>query len=263
MFLKFSNRLGQLFNTLVLGCHRAHNRRMPAVPRHHQRQHSHQLLLQAVRAFTIGFVQNKNVANLHETGLHVLDVITEPRHKHHEHTIGHAHDVDCILANAHGLDQHMLLPGRIQEQRHFSGRASQAAEKPTRGHRANKCSRIAGVPLHANAIAQNGSSGIGARRIDGDDAHLFVLPAVKGSQTIDQCALPRDRKSTRLNSSHVKISYAVFCLKKKKKKKKKKRNKKKKKIKKKKKKKIKKKKKKMIHSKSHKVKKSINIKTYT
>src|SRR6266700_5087176 len=26
----------------------------------------------------------------------------------------------------------------------------------------------------------------------------------------------RDRKSTRLNSSHVKISYAVFCLKKKK-----------------------------------------------
>src|SRR5690606_40833847 len=27
---------------------------------------------------------------------------------------------------------------------------------------------------------------------------------------------PLDRKSTRLNSSHVKISYAVFCLKKKK-----------------------------------------------
>src|SRR2546430_9743400 len=28
-------------------------------------------------------------------------------------------------------------------------------------------------------------------------------------------ALPRDRKSTRLNSSHSQISYAVFCLKKK------------------------------------------------
>src|SRR5690606_40871946 len=27
--------------------------------------------------------------------------------------------------------------------------------------------------------------------------------------------VPSDRKSTRLNSSHVKISYAVFCLKKK------------------------------------------------
>src|SRR5688572_32212004 len=40
---------------------------------------------------------------------------------------------------------------------------------------------------------------------------------------------PRDRKSTRLNSSHSQISYAVFCLKKKKKKKNK-HNKKKKKI---------------------------------
>src|SRR5437870_10157499 len=30
-------------------------------------------------------------------------------------------------------------------------------------------------------------------------------------------AVARDRKSTRLNSSHVAISYAVFCLKKKKK----------------------------------------------
>src|SRR5256885_8274022 len=28
-------------------------------------------------------------------------------------------------------------------------------------------------------------------------------------------AVPRDRKSTRLNSSHLVISYAVFCLKKK------------------------------------------------
>src|SRR6266481_6804036 len=40
---------------------------------------------------------------------------------------------------------------------------------------------------------------------------------------------PQDRKSTRLNSSHSSISYAVFCLKKKKKKNKKIKNKKKKK----------------------------------
>src|SRR5690606_40800994 len=32
----------------------------------------------------------------------------------------------------------------------------------------------------------------------------------------DQKIWRKDRKSTRLNSSHVKISYAVFCLKKKK-----------------------------------------------
>src|SRR5690349_22733098 len=44
-------------------------------------------------------------------------------------------------------------------------------------------------------------------------------------QQVDEGAV--DRKSTRLNSSHVEISYAVFCLKKKKKKKKRRREKKK------------------------------------
>src|SRR5437870_10306945 len=48
---------------------------------------------------------------------------------------------------------------------------------------------------------------------------------VVGHEVRDRDVAPRDRhadrKSTRLNSSHVAISYAVFCLKKKKKKKKK------------------------------------------
>ena len=38
------------------------------------------------------------------------------------------------------------------------------------------------------------------------------------NSTLDHCTV-QDRKSTRLNSSHTVISYAVFCLKKKKKKK--------------------------------------------
>src|SRR5207302_10751833 len=37
------------------------------------------------------------------------------------------------------------------------------------------------------------------------------------SSILGKVAVLSDRKSTRLNSSHVKISYAVFCLKKKKK----------------------------------------------
>src|ERR671918_2065602 len=42
-----------------------------------------------------------------------------------------------------------------------------------------------------------------------------VAPA---RRTCRRVWLPTDRKSTRLNSSHLVISYAVFCLKKKKKK---------------------------------------------
>src|SRR5699024_12770640 len=39
--------------------------------------------------------------------------------------------------------------------------------------------------------------------------------AVSTNNTQQQNAAAEDRKSTRLNSSHVSISYAVFCLKKK------------------------------------------------
>src|SRR5437588_12875498 len=43
-------------------------------------------------------------------------------------------------------------------------------------------------------------------------------PAPRGGSSTTPGARPRaDRKSTRLNSSHTVISYAVFCLKKKKK----------------------------------------------
>src|SRR5436309_13696508 len=42
----------------------------------------------------------------------------------------------------------------------------------------------------------------------------------RGALVVLRVAHRLDRKSTRLNSSHVKISYAVFCLKKKKKRKK-------------------------------------------
>src|SRR5438874_7186053 len=40
----------------------------------------------------------------------------------------------------------------------------------------------------------------------------------KGGSVLLEPIMKVDRKSTRLNSSHVEISYAVFCLKKKKKK---------------------------------------------
>src|SRR5690606_40723432 len=54
---------------------------------------------------------------------------------------------------------------------------------------------------------------LGAMRVDG------FRPAQEFKQHMDNWverfkrAKPIDRKSTRLNSSHVKISYAVFCLK--------------------------------------------------
>src|SRR2546427_10833314 len=64
----------------------------------------------------------------------------------------------------------------------------------------------------------------GGRAADGLQAEgrdpLPHLGVAKGNQHLAlqlRDDFPRDRKSTRLNSSHSQISYAVFCLKKKKK----------------------------------------------
>src|SRR3712207_7132781 len=54
--------------------------------------------------------------------------------------------------------------------------------------------------------------------VQGDGVALAVeVAALLGLDVLDP-ELLADRKSTRLNSSHANISYAVFCLKKKKKK---------------------------------------------
>src|SRR5436853_3339255 len=58
-------------------------------------------------------------------------------------------------------------------------------------------------------------------RDEGDDRRIRTSPRPWGAPGRSGSALPvtaaGDRKSTRLNSSHLGISYAVFCLKKKKK----------------------------------------------
>src|SRR5690606_40765951 len=65
---------------------------------------------------------------------------------------------------------------------------------------AKRCAQAGGVhPEHSRR-------GLRAMHVAVDHC-LSQRPATQGDQ---------DRKSTRLNSSHVKISYAVFCLKKKK-----------------------------------------------
>src|SRR3712207_7800397 len=77
--------------------------------------------------------------------------------------------------------------------------------------------------------SERGASGLVADRVDVGDVvggdvehHLVVLEAADGGEhashheCIGSFLIGLDRKSTRLNSSHANISYAVFCLKKKK-----------------------------------------------
>src|SRR5690625_4968929 len=59
-------------------------------------------------------------------------------------------------------------------------------------------------------------SGIGTENITLNDTNNQRISGNKGDKPSQDTSINKDRKSTRLNSSHVAISYAVLCLKKKK-----------------------------------------------
>src|SRR5690606_41224607 len=75
-------------------------------------------------------------------------------------------------------------------------------------------------PVLQSAFAEEAADGQVHRMVRGDHVHapdldlLFDQPV--NDAVVRSGMAVEDRKSTRLNSSHVKISYVVFCLKKKK-----------------------------------------------
>src|SRR5256885_11899475 len=82
-------------------------------------------------------------------------------------------------------------------------------------------SRPAGLQQPAVALEDGVAGGGLGGRCAGFGSHAAYISRVKfasqlnpGKYLHEYCA-PKDRKSTRLNSSHLVISYAVFCLKKK------------------------------------------------
>src|SRR5688572_33130399 len=73
------------------------------------------------------------------------------------------------------------------------------------------------LPIYsfAKGVAADGAGGTGGASLR--STALLGGVAKSRPHARSRPASPRDRKSTRLNSSHSQISYAVFCLKKKKK----------------------------------------------
>src|SRR3712207_8749485 len=73
--------------------------------------------------------------------------------------------------------------------------------------------RVVQPPEHAEEEGDHRSCGEGRQR----DRHALLLlrgGLHHGHRMLRACPVGKDRKSTRLNSSHANISYAVFCLKK-------------------------------------------------
>src|SRR3712207_7483249 len=71
------------------------------------------------------------------------------------------------------------------------------------------------VEWHQVAIANEKLGNLALERLR-KGSRVYVEGQLQTRRWMDDEGTERDRKSTRLNSSHANISYAVFCLKKKK-----------------------------------------------
>src|SRR5207244_10485002 len=85
-----------------------------------------------------------------------------------------------------------------------------------RGRGSSLQDNVRRAPMNANAVAREG-----LRLISRLAGAVVAVPMITGYVTLGAAvaigrSLLEDRKSTRLNSSHQIISYAVFCLEKKK-----------------------------------------------
>src|SRR3712207_7293839 len=80
---------------------------------------------------------------------------------------------------------------------------------------AYSCGAQGGLSISSDGISTTQLVGICPMKPEKKDMALSIMnSAVK--ELGESCDAEIDRKSTRLNSSHANISYAVFCLKKKK-----------------------------------------------
>src|SRR2546426_4281473 len=108
----------------------------------------------------------------------------------------------CASAKRHERSRPQSAGTAIECGRHASSNLRQAKRARPRGH-------YRGRHRTREGVARTGGRLPGA-------ALGNALRRRGGKLRVCVCRLGRDRKSTRLNSSHLVISYAVFCLKKKK-----------------------------------------------
>src|SRR3712207_8121582 len=89
--------------------------------------------------------------------------------------------------------------------------------RPPRSTLFPSTARFRCVAREARAAARLGHPGIVALyELASDEHDVYLVSELVRGRTLAELEKERaDRKSTRLNSSHANISYAVFCLKKK------------------------------------------------
>src|SRR5690606_23752413 len=135
------------------------------------------------------------------------------------------HDREVERAVGGGQDAHRVALLELARddplrQRRLDALADHALQRPRAEHGvvADQRELLHRLRRHVERDAAVVEAALQEAELDASDLrYLLPVERVEDDDVVDAVEElgPEDRKSTRLNSSHVKISYAVFCLKKK------------------------------------------------
>ncbi len=145
----------------------------------------------AVGAGTIGLVDDEDVGDFHDAGLDGLNVVTHAGDEDDYGHLGDGGDVDFVLPDANGLDDHVIPAGGVHQAGQVGGGTGQAADGSASGHGADEDSGIGVVLLHADTIAEDGAAGDPTAGVHGEDGESLPTLAQFQRERIHQRALAR------------------------------------------------------------------------
>ncbi len=143
------------------------------------------------RARLVALVHDHEVGDLEQTGLDGLDLVAHLGRLQHDRRVGRGRDLDLALARPDRLDEDEVEARRVQHGRCRGRRRREATGMAARRHRSDEDVAVAGVRLHAHAIAQQGATGDRRRRVHGHDGHRSASGADLGQERGDERRLVR------------------------------------------------------------------------
>ena len=90
-------------------------------------------------------------------GLERLDRVAGSRHQREHDRVRVVDDVDLALADAHGLEEDVVLAGRVHKERGLERGLGEAAERAAGRHRADEDALVEEVVGEPDAVAQHGA----------------------------------------------------------------------------------------------------------